>query len=505
MKYLEMKNINKQFGNVIANKNISFNVERGEVHTLLGENGAGKSTLMNILAGLYKPDKGEIFISGESVKITSPLKATEFKIGMIHQHFMLIQQFTVTENIILGLKSGKRSWLDIKKAENEIVELSRKYQLDIDPRALVCDLTVGYQQRVEILKALYRKSNLLVLDEPTAVFTPIEVENFLKIIRLLKEEGLAIIFISHKLSEVMDISDRITVLCRGETTGTVNKSGTNPEDLARMMVGEVFDFNLKKSKIKHGKKLLEVLNISSKEEKAGEISLKDISFNVHEGEVLGVAGVDGNGQDELAEALTGLRHVSSGKIRLSGNEITRLSVKKRIAKRIGYIPSDRLKVGLVTEFNIADNLISKKIKDRIFSKWGIFLRPKSISKHAEERISQFDIRPRDKTTKAGSLSGGNQQKLILARELSSDPVLLIAMHATRGLDIGATKFVHQQILDHRKKGFGTIYISTELDEILALSDKIAVMYKGKIMGIIKNEKSIDINDLSLMMAGYNEN
>lgn len=504
MPFLEMKNISKRFADVVANDRVCFDVERGEVHTLLGENGAGKTTLMNILYGLYSPDEGEIYLDGKLVKISSPYDAIELQIGMIHQHFMLIPNLSVTENIILGLPSSRGFLLELKKAEENIDNISQKYELRVDPKALVRQLPVGLRQRVEILKALYRKTDILILDEPTSVLTPLEVETFFKIIRRFTEDGLAVIFISHKLNEVMSISDRITVLRGGNAVGTLKKLDTDPNKLAGMMVGEEITLSLDKPSVKKGKRLLEVRGLSVNSEKGGKPLVNNVSFDIHEAEILGVAGVDGNGQGELADAIAGLQPAGKGQILINGMDVAHLSPRKRIERKLGYIPSDRQRVGLIVDFSVAENLVLKDFRDTPFSKQRFFLNRRQINTNAERLIKEFDIKVSRGNEKVAFLSGGNQQKVILAREISGKPDVIIAMQATRGLDIGSMKYVQERILEHREKGGATLFISTELDEIIAISDRIAVMYEGEIIGILSGGQEIDLERISLMMAGVRE-
>jgi simple sugar transport system ATP-binding protein len=495
-----MKNISKRFADVQANEEVCFDVERGEVHALLGENGAGKTTLMNILYGLYTPDRGEIYLDGISVQISSPRKAIELRIGMIHQHFMLIPQLSVAENIILGFPLSRGPLLNIKKAEDQIEEISKKYELSINPKILVGRLSVGLQQRVEILKALYRNIDLLILDEPTSVLTPLEVEALFNIIRRLTQEGIAVIFISHKLKEVMTVSHRITVLRRGRTIETVRTVETSPNRLAKMMVGEEVKLDLEKTAPQRGKKLLEIYDLWAAGEHEGKPILKNVSFDLHRGEILGVAGVDGNGQSELAEAITGLRLPMRGKVVLDGVDITLLSPRKRIDLKLSYIPPDRHQ-GLITDFSIAENLILKSFRTPSFSRRGFLLNDERIHAYADRMIENFNIKAPHRDYQTSSLSGGNQQKVTLARELSGNPYLLIAVQPTRGLDIASTKYVHQSIVDHRQRGGATLLISTELDEVISLSDRIAVMFEGEIMDILPGGEQVDLVYLSLLMAG----
>jgi len=496
-----MKNICKRFGDVVANDHISFDVERSEVHSLLGENGAGKTTLMNILYGLYAFDEGEILLDGQPVRISSPHKAIEHHIGMIHQHFMLIPRLSVAENIILGFPSSKPPFLQIKQAEENVEKIAQKYEFHIDAKALVSQLSVGLQQRVEILKALYRKTDLLILDEPTSVLTPLEVTALFKIIRRLTQDGLAVIFISHKLNEVMAISDRITVLRKGSVVGTAKSTETDPNQLANMMVGKEIKLSLEKSPARMGNKLLEVRNLRAESRQGGKPILNHISFEVRGGEILGMAGVDGNGQGELAGAIAGMFPISEGQILINAVDVTHLSPQKRIENKLAYIPADRQRVGTIMDFSVADNLVLKNFRNSPFSKWRLFLLEKNIGSNGGQMIRKFDIKASNGKVKLSSLSGGNQQKVILSREISAKPDVLIAVQPTRGLDVGSTNYVHQCILEHRGRGGATLYISTELDEIIAISDRIAVIYEGEIIGILPGGENIDLEQISLMMAG----
>lgn len=495
-----MRHISKRFGDIQANDDVCFDVDRGEVHALLGENGAGKTTLMNILYGLYTPDEGEIYLAGRPVRISSPHKAIELRIGMIHQHFMLIPQLKVAENIILGLPSPREPLLNLKEAENQIQEISKRYDLSIDPKIPVARLSMGLQQRVEILKALYRSIDLLILDEPTSVLTPLEVEALFNIIGRLSREGIAIIFISHKLNEVLTISERITVLRRGQVVGTLRREETSATDLARMMVGGEVKLDLEKNPTQRGGKLLEIEHLSAAGQRGGKPVLKNISLDIHGGEVLGVAGVDGNGQNELAEVITGLRKPTQGKIIMNGVDITHLSPRERINFGLSYIPSDRQQ-GLIMDFSVAENLVLKNFRSPPFCKSGGLLNFQEICTYADRMIQAFNIKVPHRDYQTSLLSGGNQQKVALARELSGNPRLLVAVQPTRGLDIASTKYVHQCILDHSKRGGATIFVSTELDEVISLSDRIAVMFEGEIMDVLPGGKQVDLEYLSLLMAG----
>jgi simple sugar transport system ATP-binding protein len=497
-KVVEMKNIVKRFPGVLANDHINFEVEKGEIHALLGENGAGKTTLMNILYGLYKPDEGEIYVKGKKVEIKSPLDSIKLGIGMVHQHFMLVPPLTVTENIILGLKSSRGPLLDIPQAEKRISELSEKYGLKVDPKAKIWQLPVGHQQRVEILKALYRGADILILDEPTAVLTPLEVRELFKILKSMKEHGNSIIFITHKLDEVMAIADRVTVLRAGKVVSTVNKDQTNKVELAKMMVGREVLFRLEKAPPKIGKAVLEVEGLKALNDK-GLLALKGISFKVHKGEIFGIAGVAGNGQTELAQVITGLRKAISGRVIINGKDVTNKPPKEIIKQKTAYIPEDRMRLGLIRDFSVAENLILK-IHDTPPIANGFFLNFSEIGAFSERLIKEFNIVTPSKDVAAAKLSGGNLQKLLLARELSLNPELIIAEQPTRGLDVGATEYIRKKLLEERDRGAAVLLISYELDEVLSLSDRIAVMYEGEIMGIVKPEE-VTIEEIGMMMAG----
>jgi general nucleoside transport system ATP-binding protein len=481
MAYLRLQNITKQFGAFVANDNINLPVESGTIHAILGENGAGKSTLMNIISGLYQPDAGQIYLEGQSVKITSSTVAIKLGIGMIHQHFMLVPQLTVTENIILG--TSKNINLNIHQKEAEIKALSQTYNLEIDPKAKVENLPVGMQQRVEILKVLYRQAKLLILDEPTAVLTPLEVQSLISILRQLAARGHTIIFISHKLEEVINLCDDVTVLRKGKVVATTKIDQTTRQQLAELMVGRPVVLQVNKKPVSKGEVVLSVKNLLLKDNR-GVAVVKNVSFELSAGEVLGVAGVDGNGQRELADA-----------IYLTPNP----SPFKERGVRAGYIPEDRQKTGLILQFNIALNLILKAFKNQPFSRRGL-LQPEVIKSNATSALSEFDIRAPNVNVKVSQLSGGNQQKIILARELAGEPELIIAMQPTRGLDIGAIEAVQQRLLAQRERGAAILYISTELDEVIAMSDRIAVMYKGEFVGIL-DAANATVEEIGLLMGG----
>jgi general nucleoside transport system ATP-binding protein len=495
---IRMECITKRFPRVVANDNVTVELKKGEIHALLGENGAGKSTLMNCLYGMYQPDEGTIYVNEKKVNIRNSDDAIRLGIGMVHQHFMLIPELTVTENIVLGLKSQKEPLLDLKNVEKEIQKLSDQYNFNINPRALIKDLPVGMQQRVEIMKTLYRKADILILDEATAVLIPQEVDELFNVIRQLAREGKSILMIVHKLEEVMEVCDTVTILRDGKLVGNVKVSETNTKELARMMVGrEVFlDFNKKPCEPKEVALSVKDLVITNRH---GINVVNGVSFELRKGEILGIAGVEGNGQIELSEAITGLSNYCSGQILVDGQEVKHHNTRSFIEKGISHIPQDRQHTGLVLDFSIRENLILEEFCKKPYSKNGI-LKENVIQKHADEMIAEFNIKASGADVQASTLSGGNQQKVILAREINRHHTVLVAVQPTRGLDIGAIEFVRKQIIDERDKGIAIILISTELDEVMALSDRIAIMHKGKFMGIV-NPKEVTIEEIGLMMAG----
>jgi simple sugar transport system ATP-binding protein len=495
---IKMEQIVKQFPGVLANDHVDFEVRKGEIHALLGENGAGKTTLMKILYGLYQPDEGNIYVAGQKVDIRSPRDAINLGIGMVHQHFMLIPPLTVTVNIILGVKSSRGPLLDIEKGEKAIKELSEKYGLKVDPKAKIWQLSVGEQQRVEIIKALYRGAEVLILDEPTSVLTPQEVKELFSTLRSMVKEGFTIIFISHKLDEVLAVSDRITVLRDGRVISTLKSRDTNKEELAKMMVGRKVIFQLSKPPMKTGNLILKIENLQALNDK-GLVALKEVSFSVYGGEILGIAGVAGNGQTELAEVLYGLRKATKGKVFINGLDMTNHSPKELIKHKVSHIPADRIGMGLLMDFTLTENLILERHSMSPFSN-GLLLKQKEIDQYAEKLISDFDVRTPSKDVLAKKLSGGNLQKLLLARELSRTPQLLIAVDPTRGLDVGATEYIHLKLIEQRNKGTAILLISTDLDEVLSLSDRIAVIYEGKITGPFPIEK-VSIEEIGLLMGG----
>ncbi|MDN4616991.1 ABC transporter ATP-binding protein [Paenibacillus sp. PsM32] len=495
---VELKQITKVFPGIIANDSISFKLHKGEIHALLGENGAGKSTLMNIVFGLYQPEEGSIEVNGEPVIIDSPNRAIELGIGMVHQHFKLVQPFTVTENIILGSEPKKGTRINYKKATEEIRQLSEQYGLQVNPNAKIHDISVGMQQRVEILKTLYRGAEILIFDEPTAVLTPQEISELMEIMKRLVAEGKSIILITHKLKEIMQIADNVTIIRRGKVVDTVKKSETTPQELAEKMVGRNVTFKVDKKPAEPGDVVLQMENIISNN-KEGAAILQGLNLEVRAGEILGIAGVDGNGQSELIEALTGLRHVDGGTVKLLGKDITNLSPRKITESGVSHIPEDRHKHGLVLDFSVSENMVLETYYKAPFNKGG-FLNFDAIDKHATRLVERFDVRTPSIATHARSLSGGNQQKAIIAREIDKNPTLMIAAQPTRGLDVGAIEFVQQQLIAQRDQGKAVLLISFELDEIINVSDRIAVIYEGQIVGEVLPDKTND-QELGLMMAG----
>ncbi len=502
MKVIEMKNIIKKFGSFTANDNIDLSVHKGEIHALLGENGAGKSTLMNILYGLYTPTSGEIYINGKKINITNPNVAIKHGIGMVHQHFMLVDTFTVVENIILGMETTNGPVLDIKRATKKVEELSKKYGLFVDPNAKIQDISVGMQQRVEILKALYRGADILILDEPTAVLTPQEIDELINIMRSLASQGKTIIIITHKLKEIKAVADYCTVIRRGKKIDTVKVESVNEEELAEMMVGRQVSFTVDKKNVNRGKKVLDIKDIVVKDNRKLN-AVNNLSLDIYSGEILGIAGIDGNGQSEFIEGITGLRPIESGQVIFDEKDITNKSPFEIINAGLSTIPEDRQRRGLVLDFTIAENMILENYHKEPFSRKGR-LNHKAIEDFSEKLIEKFDVRPRNHGQKAGALSGGNQQKVIIAREITNNPEVLIAAQPTRGLDVGAIEYVHKYLIEQRDNGRAVLLISFELDEVINLSDRIAVIYEGKIVDII-DAKDADERTLGLLMAGGGAN
>ena len=498
---LRMEHISKRFGNFYANKDISLSVNRGEVLTLLGENGAGKSTLMNILIGLYQPTEGKIFLEGKEVRIDSPSQAVKLGIGMVHQHFMLVEAMTVFDNIILGDKHAKGVFIDRAARRREIEELSAKYGLDVQLDRLITEISVGEQQRTEILKALYHGAELLILDEPSAALTDIEVEGLFAIMRKLVSEGKSIIFISHKMREVMHISDRITVLRLGEVVGTVNCADTDSQKLAGMMIGhELVTYQYEKKDCTDGEVAVALSHVDYHKESKHK-GLNDMSLVVHRGEIVGIAGVDGNGQTQLTQLITGVIAPDSGTLELSGARLAIFDPHGFIKDGVSHVPEDRNLQGLIGDMSIAENLVLKTCATPAFSSGnGLLLKKKAINSYADEMVEKYDIRCTSVEQDVRSLSGGNQQKVILARELESQPSLLVMAHPTRGLDIGAASFVHEQMIAARERGVGILLISADFDEILEMSDRILVCFEGQIMGEYSG-KNPPIEEISLAMTG----
>ena len=509
---IEMLNIRKEFGSLVANDDITLQLKKGEIHALLGENGAGKSTLMSILFGLYQPEAGIIKKDGEVINITGPNDATKYKIGMVHQHFKLVEVFSVIDNIILGAETTKFGFLKKKEARAKVEKLSKEYGLNVDLDALVENITVGMQQRVEILKMLYRDNDILIFDEPTAVLTPQEIEELLKIMKNLAYKGKSILFITHKINEILAVADRCTVLRKGKYIGTVDVFNTTKEELSEMMVGRKVEFVVDKKEKVPGEVVLDVKNLVVASSKKGKNSVNDVSFNVREGEIVCIAGIDGNGQSELIYGLTGLEKIKSGNINFKGTDITNASINKKNKLGFAHIPEDRHKHGLILDFTLEDNMVLKKFNSDTMTKSGFvrvadrfqkegFINKKEVRKYSDELIDKFDVRTSSgSSTVARTMSGGNQQKAIIAREIDSNPELLIAVQPTRGLDVGAIEYIHKQIVGERDKGKAVLLVSFELDEVMNLSDRILVMYEGEIVGEL-DPKTTTINDLGLYMAG----
>ena len=499
--HLHMQTITKRFPGVLANDRIDFSVHSGEVHALLGENGAGKTTLMKVLYGMYHADEGQILLNDAPVTIQSPTDAIDHGIGMIHQHFMLVESLTVAENVALGLKSSREPLTDLNKVSERIMDLANIYGLEIDPKSYIWQLSVGQQQRVEIIKAIYRGAALLILDEPTAVLTPQEVDEFFSIIREMAKDGHGLIFISHKLHEVIDISDRVTVLRDGKKVGTYQTAEVTKADLARWMVGRDVDFRPAIAKVELGEVRLKVDDISCSSDR-GTPGLRGVDLEVRSGEILGIAGVSGNGQRELAEVITGLREATSGRIELDGLDISDLPPIQRTDKFLSYIPEERMRDGMIKGFTVAENLVLREHHKKPFSTLGM-LNLKAIESHSDELITNFQIKTPSQDTLAKSLSGGNIQKVVVARELSREPRVIIAAQPTRGLDVGAMEYVRERLLEERKSGTTILLISKDLDEIFALADRIAVIYEGQIMGVVQR-KDATPEKLGLLMAGVEE-
>lgn len=495
---IEMRNITKAFGAFKANDNINLRVKKGEIHALLGENGAGKSTLMNILSGLLQPTEGQIFMNGKKVEITSPTKANQLGIGMVHQHFMLVDAFTVTDNIILGSEPTRGGVINKKKAIKDIEELSKRYGLEVDARAKIADISVGMQQRAEILKTLYRGADVLIFDEPTAVLTPQEIDELIEIMHGLVAEGKSIILITHKLDEIKKVADVCTVIRRGKSIDTVKVSDVSSQQLADMMVGRSVNFKTDKKPIEVQEAVLKIQDLVVKESRGLE-AVKGLNLEVHAGEVVGIAGIDGNGQTELVQALTGLRKVESGHVIIKGEDVTNARPRKITEEGVGHVPEDRHKYGLILDMTLAENLALQTYYKAPLSKHGV-LNYREVNQHARDLIQEFDVRTTSELATAKSLSGGNQQKAIIARELNRDNDLVIVAQPTRGLDVGAIEYIHNRLVEERNKFKAVLLVSFELDEIMNVSDRIAVIHEGKIVGIVRPEDTTE-QELGLLMAG----
>ena len=495
---IEMREITKIFGEFVANDKINLELRKGEIHALLGENGAGKSTLMNMWAGLLEPTSGEIVVNGKSEKLDSPSKAASLGIGMVHQHFMLVEAFTVAENIILGSEVTNKGILDLKKANADILELSERYGLAVDPTAKVEDISVGAQQRVEILKTLYRGADILIFDEPTAVLTPAEILELMDIMKTLVKEGKSIILITHKLDEIRAVADRVTVIRRGKSIQTVSIEGATNKDLAEMMVGRSVSFVTEKEEAQPKEVVLQISDLVVNENR-GVPAVKELSLDVRAGEIVGIAGIDGNGQSELIQAITGLRKVKSGSIKIKGQEVVGLSPRKITEMNVSHVPEDRHRDGLVLEMMLSENIALQTYYKEPLSKNGA-LNYNQINSYARKLMEEFDVRAANEIVPASALSGGNQQKAIIAREVDRNPDLLIVSQPTRGLDVGAIEYIHKRLIGERDKGKAVLVVSFELDEIINLSDRIAVIHDGKIQGIVKPSET-NKQELGILMAG----
>ena len=497
---IEMLNITKKFGPLVANNNITLRLKKGEIHALLGENGAGKSTLMSILFGLYQPDEGQIKVNGEVVNIKGPLDANALGIGMVHQHFKLVHSFTVLENIILGIEKTKNGILDMTEARQKVIDLSQKYKLSIDPDAIISNTTVGMQQRTEILKMLFRDNDIMIFDEPTAVLTPEEIEELMIILKNLKREGKSILFISHKLDEIKEVADRCTILRLGAYIDTVDVASVTKEELSDKMVGRHVELNVQKKDPVIGDVGLSVKNLSVAGEKGHKDKVNNVSFDVHKGEIVCIAGIDGNGQSELIKAIAGTKKLKTGTIIMNGVDVTKKSIRYRSTHGLSHIPEDRHRDGLVLDYNVMNNTILQQYFTNNFSNSG-FLNEKNIFDYSEKLIDAFDIRSTNRSfTIARGMSGGNQQKVIVARELSKNPDILLCVQPTRGLDVGAIEYIHKEIVKIRDAGKAVLLVSFELEEVMNLSDRILVMFEGEIVGEF-NPKTTTINELGLYMAG----
>ena len=498
---IEMVNITKKFPGIIANDNVTLQLKRGEIHALLGENGAGKSTLMSVLFGLYQAEEGVIKKNGEVVKINDPNDANALGIGMVHQHFKLVECFSVLDNIILGVEDTRNGLLQRDKAREKVMALSEKYGLSVNPDAIIEDISVGMQQRTEILKMLYRDNEILIFDEPTAVLTPQEIEELLQIMKNLAAEGKSILFITHKLNEIMSVADRCSVLRKGKYIGTVDIADCTKDDLSRMMVGRDVEFAVQKKEATPTDVILDVQNLSVVSKVSGKNAVSDVSFQVRAGEIVCIAGIDGNGQSELVFGISGLENVSGGTVKLLGQDITNMPIRKRSLLGVSHIPEDRHKHGLVLDYTLEDNIVLQRYFQPEFTNKFGFLRRKNIRAYAERLIEQYDVRSgQGPITISRAMSGGNQQKAIIAREIDKDPQLLIAVQPTRGLDVGAIEYIHKQIVAQRDAGKAVLLVSLELDEVMTVSDRILVMYEGEIVGELDPKKTT-VEELGLYMAG----
>ena len=501
---IEMVNITKKFPGIIANDNVTLQLKQGEIHALLGENGAGKSTLMSVLFGLYQAEEGEIRKNGQVVKIQNPNDANDLGIGMVHQHFKLVECFSVLDNIILGVEDSKMGILQRDQARQKVMALSERYGLKVDPDALIEDISVGMQQRTEILKMLYRDNEILIFDEPTAVLTPAEIKELLQIMKNLAAEGKSILFITHKLNEIMEVADRCSVLRKGKYIGTVDVANTTKAELSRMMVGRDVEFAVQKEEARPDQVVLDVKNLTMASKLSKKNSVIDVSFQVRAGEIVCIAGIDGNGQTELVYGISGLEPVQSGSVHLCGNDITHAPIRKRSLSGMSHIPEDRHKHGLVLDYTLEDNMVLQRYFEPEFSDKFGFLRRKNIRTYAERLIEQYDVRSgQGPATVSRAMSGGNQQKAIVAREIDKDPQLLIAVQPTRGLDVGAIEYIHKQIVAQRDAGKAVLLVSLELDEVMTVSDRILVMYEGQIVGQL-DPKTTTVAELGLYMAGAKE-
>lgn len=497
---IEMLHITKEFPGIRANDNITLQLKKGEIHALLGENGAGKSTLMSILFGLYQPTSGTIKKNGKEVRINTPNDANDLNIGMVHQHFKLVECFSVLDNIILGVEPTKGLFLEKEGARAKVVDLSEKYGLKVEPDALISDITVGMQQRTEILKMLYRDNEVLIFDEPTAVLTPQEIEELMKIMKNLAREGKSILFITHKLNEIMEVADRCTILRKGKYIGTVNIAETSKEELSKMMVGRDVSFSVNKKPAEPKETVLKISHMTVQSKAHDNNAVKDVSFNVRAGEIVCIAGIDGNGQTEFVQGLTGLEKISGGTVSFLGQDITKASIREKSKMGMSHIPEDRHKHGLVLDYTLEQNMVLQRYWQPEFQQGG-FIKSKAVRAYASKLIDQYDVRSGQGTaTIVRSMSGGNQQKAIIAREIDKNPELLVAVQPTRGLDVGAIEYIHSQLVAQRDKGKAVLLVSLELDEVMDVSDRILVMYEGEIVAQL-NPKEITVEELGLYMAG----